>query len=98
MHERVSGVADKVLGWQPVTVPLTADTSVTADEVLWHGHVSLPAGRHHDQYRIVVSEYELLLTDASPREASTRRLVYTDTLWSESFLSAARRRRNEHPV
>lgn len=63
VQERVTGVADEVLGWQPATVAITADTDVTADEVLWHGQVTLPADRQHGQYRVVVSEYEWLLTD-----------------------------------
>jgi len=62
VEQRVAGVADEVLGWQPVTVPVTADTDVTSGEVLWHGHVALPP-RQPGQYRIVVSEYELLLAD-----------------------------------
>jgi hypothetical protein len=66
VEQRVAEVADEVLGWQPVAVPITADTDVTADEVLWHGHVTLPTGREHGQYRVVVSEYEWLLTDPPP--------------------------------
>jgi hypothetical protein len=62
VEQRVAGVADEVLGWQPVTVPITADTDVTSAEVLWHGHVALPP-RQPGQYRVVVSEYELLLAD-----------------------------------
>ena len=61
--ERVAGVTDEVLGWQPAAVAITEDTDVTADEVLWHGQVTLPAGHQHGQYRVVVSEYEWLLTD-----------------------------------
>jgi hypothetical protein len=63
VEERVTGVADEVLGWQPATVAITADTDVTADEVLWHGQVTLPADHQHGQYRVVVSEYEWLLID-----------------------------------
>jgi hypothetical protein len=63
VHQRVAAVVDDVLGWQPAAVPVVADTDVTADEVLWHGHVTLPAARQPGQYRIVVSEYEWLLTD-----------------------------------
>lgn len=66
MERRVAGVADAVLGWQPVTVPISVDTDVTSGEVLWHGQVAVPSDRQPGQYRIVVSEYELLLADRRP--------------------------------
>jgi hypothetical protein len=66
VERRVAGVADAVLGWQPVTVPISVDTDVTSGEVLWHGQVAMPSDRQPGQYRIVVSEYELLLADRRP--------------------------------
>jgi hypothetical protein len=67
---RIPGTTDD-LGWQPVGAQVTANVHVSGipaagqdpGTVLWQGSVTLPANRPAGQYRIVVSESQLLLSD-----------------------------------
>ena len=88
IERRIANIADPVLGWEPAPVPVVADADVRIDQLLWHGHISLPTARKAGDYRVVVREYETLLADRTvlPRRRKitgpvlTERLVYADTL------------------
>jgi len=73
------------LGWEAAPaelVTVTADQTQTSENILWRGHVTLPQDRAPRQFRLVIKEFEQLLTDgtdlAGPIPAT--RLVYADTI------------------
>lgn len=73
------------LGWMPApagTASVVAAQQVAEQNVLWRGHVTLPAGRTPGQFRLVVKEFERLYGDGSPFVGPARqaRLVYADTV------------------
>jgi len=69
VEQRIPGVEDADLGWAPVPddMPGVAITATVANQAptLWHGQVTLPAGRDKGQFRIVIREVEPLPSDAS---------------------------------
>jgi len=74
VQERLAGTSDEA-GWVPTLDPavtVTADSTVSGADLqgappgtpLWTGRVVLPASRRPGQFRILVTEHELLDSDA----------------------------------
>jgi hypothetical protein len=71
VQQRIPGSTDDA-GWRPTLTQGKADVHVSGipqggaepGTLLWKGSVTLPSGRSPGQYRILVTESQLLLSDA----------------------------------
>jgi hypothetical protein len=71
LQQRIPGTTDDA-GWRPTLIQGKADVFVSGipaggagpGTLLWEGTVTLPSGRSPGQYRILVTESQLLLSDA----------------------------------
>jgi hypothetical protein len=98
VEQRLPGGVDEA-GWRPA--PADLPITITCDAIsgtgygqnpppvpLWNGNITLPPGRSPGQYRIVIREYELVMSDAleaytwvewDPDAPAPHKVVHHDT-------------------